>query len=392
MARTMRAVKSLAPLPTLLFFSSQFINSVSGQITTLVIPIYLRDLGFRIVDLGVISAGLGVGLMIFEPIWGLLGDRVGAKKIFTLTMLSTPLIEFSYTLARDLTAFAALRFVQGAFVCGVGVSSRVLARTAFPKGGRAFGVWWMVPAAAGLIGPTVGGYAALTSYNLAFYIATAAASVACLLSLGAPSPRSTNPAVRVEKTEGWNAREKTALIVTSSSVIVPHFLLFAYRTFVPVFAKESPKFLMNPVEIGLVFTAYGVVGLFAPLLFGELSDRIGRKKIILLGMVLQALSFLLLPVISGIMALGLTAVVMSFGNAAVNPPMMALLTDNISASKHGLALGLYGAGEDIGIWIGPLVVGYVYQNYGAESSFYTTAGLMFLSTVLSVLLLRKIER
>jgi predicted MFS family arabinose efflux permease len=50
---------------------------------------------------------------------------------------------------------------------------------------------------------------------------------------------------------------------------------------------------------------------------------------------------------------------------------------------------VYGAGEDVGIFAGPLVAGYLYQDYGAEFSFYITAALMLANIMLSMPLLRK---
>jgi MFS family permease len=70
--------------------------------------------------------------------------------------------------------------------------------------------------------------------------------------------------------------------------------------------------------------------------------------------------------------------------------MMSLLTRNIRLSNRGIAIGVYGAGEDIGILIGPLVVGYVYQTYSPELSFYLTAGLMLINAAVSTFLLRKV--
>jgi predicted MFS family arabinose efflux permease len=69
--------------------------------------------------------------------------------------------------------------------------------------------------------------------------------------------------------------------------------------------------------------------------------------------------------------------------------MMAFLISRIRSSNRGLAIGVYGAGEDVGILAGPLVAGYLYQDYGAEFSFYITATLMLANIMLSMPLLRK---
>lgn len=387
----MKSVRSYSSLKRGLFFSSQLIRMTGSQILGLILPIFIRDSGFSIVELGMITAGFGISLMIFEPIWGILVDKIGAKTIYVITSLAAPIIIFSYTLVGDLTMFAMLRFIQGAFACGSGVSSRTCARTAIAKGGRAFGLWATILSAAGLIGPVVGGYIAETSYRMAFYAASIISAIAFLLAFSAPT--SQRPTVANGEVEqiGWTKDEKKTLVILTLMIVIPYFVMFGYRTYVPVFAKESPKFLLSTVEIGYVFMLYGVVGTVAPLLLGELSERVGRRNIIIVGMVFEALAFVLLPWASGIVLLSVTAMLLSFGNSATSPIMMALLTDKISKAKHGLALGLYGSGEDLGIWLGPLMIGYLYQTYSAELSFLVTAAIMLVTIVFSFFILKKAE-
>ena len=347
----MNQIQSYSSLKRGLFFSSQLIRMTGSQMLNLILPIFIRDSGFSIVELGVITAGFGIALMIFEPIWGILVDRIGARTIYVLTTLAAPIIIFSYTLVGDLTMFAALRFVQGAFTCGSGVSSRTCARAAITKGGRAFGLWATILSAAGLIGPVVGGYIAETSYLLAFYFAASISAIAFLLSFSAPQPQRLTGTSEDGESRGWTTEEKRTLIILTLMIVIPYFVMFGYRTYVPVFAKESPKFLLSTVEVGYVFTLYGVVGTVAPLVLGELAERVGKRNIIVVGMVFEAVALILLPWVSGLVLLSVTAMLLSFGNSATSPIMMALLTDKISASKHGLALGVYGAGEDLGIWL-----------------------------------------
>ena len=106
-------------------------------------------------------------------------------------------------------------------------------------------------------------------------------------------------------------------------------------------------------------------------------------------MVLQVSSFVLLPLIAGFPMLCLTAILLGLGEAAISPCMMSFLVGKIRLSNRGLAIGVYGAGEDIGILTGPMIVGYLYQEHGADFSFYITAVLMLTNILISIPLLRK---
>jgi MFS family permease len=392
----MRTLKTRATFPFLLYFFSQFIRLTAIFTLSPVLPIYVRDLGFSIADLGTLAASFGVALMIFEPLWGLLADKVGAKRILLLSTAAMALITLSYTFVRDFSGFVLLRFLSGVFGSACGVSSRTLALQVVSKEERAFGVWYTFYAGATVVGPLVGGLLAVTSYDLAFYTSTAISLVALFISFGLPESKNSDPSGKDFHIDKISARmkmsggEKRTLLIISAMIIIPFFVKNVYTTFMPVYAKESPKLLLSPLEIGLAFTAIGVVGFLVPLLFSELSNKAGVPKIITSGMLLYATSLFLLPTLTGLPMLCLTSIILGLGEAAVTPLMMALITSKTSASNRGLAIGLYGAGEDIGILLGPLVAAYIYQIYGAEYSFYLTAIIMLVSAVIYMPLLRKV--
>jgi MFS family permease len=351
----------------------------------------MRSLGFAIADLGIVSTSLGVALIVFEPLWGSLINRLGAKKIFLLSTLLTSLVLFSYALVSDLVGFVFVRFLTGVVGSANAVSTRTLVWQVIPRKERAFGVWYTISAAAGVIGPIIGGIVATQGYILAFYASAAIAAVALFLSFGVSESNSTESADTGLKIRGMDRPEKTVLLIASALIVMPYFLRTVYLTFVPVFAKESTKFLLDPVEIGIVVAAMGVAGFVAPLAFSEVAGRKGVKNVIVMGMLLQVCAFLLLPIVSGFSALCLTAALLGLGEAAISPCMMAFLIGKIRFSNRGLAIGVYGAAEDVGILTGPLVVGFLYQGYGAEFSFFCTAALMAANTLIAIPLFRKTE-
>ena len=388
----MQVLKNQITLSLLLLFSSQLISRTAVYVISPVFPIYMRDLGFAIADLGIVSASLGIALIIFEPLWGSLINRLGAKKIFLSSTLLTASILFSYTLVRDLTGFVFLQFLAGVFGSAGAVSTRTLVWQVIPRKEKAFGTWYSISAAAGVIGPVIGGVVATQGYVMAFYASTIIATIAFFLSFGTPESKNTDSTSINTTLKGMDKQERKILFLTSTLIVLPYFLRTVYITYMPVFAKESLKFLLGPIEIGIAVAAIGVSGFFAPFAFSELAGKKGVKNIIILGMILQASSFILLPVITGFPILCLTAVLLGLGEAAISPCMMALLMDKIRFSNRGIAIGVYGAGEDIGILTGPLVAGYLYQDYGAEFAFFFVAALMVANIIVAIPLFRKITQ
>jgi MFS family permease len=72
--------------------------------------------------------------------------------------------------------------------------------------------------------------------------------------------------------------------------------------------------------------------------------------------------------------------------------MMALLAESISPVSYGLTYGLYGAGEDVGVLLGPLISGYVYEQASPSLAFNVFAIVMFVGAVCAFLFLKKIKK
>lgn len=371
-----------------------FLRSLADGITQPIISIYIRSLGLTITELGVLAAGLGTGLLIFEPIWGVLSDRELKKKIFILSSFFTSIITFLYTVFKGTGELFLLKFFNGVIMCAFGVSSRGLVIGYTPKRGRAFGLWFAIMGVAGLIGPTIGGYLAEIEYTLPFYV-SATTSLGSLLGAILIS----DPKTRIErKSEGDDEKKvgglkflfgSRAFVVTSLIITLPMFAQGFLWNFLPVYVNESPRFLLNPLEIGFIFTVMSVVAIPTQLAFGEVSDKVGRNTLIIIGLIMNGLSFWLLPLVFNVNKLYIVVAIQSIGFSAVGPIMLALMVDSIPFFLQGTAIGFYGAFEDLGILLGPLVTGYIYQNHGSAISFQVCAVLLLFAAVCAYVLIRK---
>jgi len=379
---------------------TMFMRSVAGGITQPIISIYLRTQGLSIMELGILGAGMGVGLLIFEPMWGVLADRGLNKKILLLSCVFMPLITFSYTVIRGILELFALRFFSGFLMSAMGVSSRGLIASYYPKRGRAYGLWYATMGLAGLIGPSMGGYLAGIEYSLPFYVSAIFSILALLAAIWVADPKiEDEDELKLEQHLETSVKMTGSLralisskvfIVTSFLIIFPCFNFSVMNIFLPVYVKESPRFLFSELQIGVAFMVVNAVGIPAQLSFGELSDRIERKTMIILGMALDSLTFLMLPFISGGHQLYFIMVLVAVARSAVNPVMLALMVDNVPRTLQGKAIGIYGALEDLGILLGPMAAGYAYQYYGPAPSFYMCAMLMFFGAICAYMLFKKV--
>jgi MFS family permease len=111
-------------------------------------------------------------------------------------------------------------------------------------------------------------------------------------------------------------------------------------------------------EIGLVAAIYPGVWSVGQIATGHWSDSVGRKPLIVAGMLVQALALALLAVSDGDVALAAgTAALLGVGTALVYPTLIAAISDAVSPVARAPVVGVYRFWRDIGYALGAVIAG-----------------------------------
>lgn len=128
-------------------------------------------------------------------------------------------------------------------------------------------------------------------------------------------------------------------------------------------------------QIGLIYAV-----LYFPFIFqfelGELGDRMGRKRIILLGSVLASISFSILFFIESLGLIFIFALIVGLGIALITPCIEAYITD-VSHGHEGETTGIFRTVRSLGAGIGPIIAGFISELYSLNLVFLF-AGLLIL--------------
>jgi MFS family permease len=128
--------------------------------------------------------------------------------------------------------------------------------------------------------------------------------------------------------------------------------------------------------IGLVAAVYPGVWSVTQIATGHWSDTVGRKPLIVAGMLLQAAALALLAVSDGHVALAtVAAALLGLGTALVYPTLIAAISDAVSPIARAPVVGVYRFWRDMGYAIGAVIAGVVADALGYGGAIAVVAGL-----------------
>ena len=149
----------------------------------------------------------------------------------------------------------------------------------------------------------------------------------------------------------------------------------AWGLFPLVFAAAG----MTLTQIGMLAAIYPAVWGLSQVFTGAISDRIGRKQLIVWGMWIQAIGIALTAVASRFLGFSLAAVLLGLGTAMVYPTLLAAIGDVAHPNWRGSAVGVYRFWRDSGYAVGAVLAGVTADLLGLTVPLWLIAGLTFSS-------------
>lgn len=139
---------------------------------------------------------------------------------------------------------------------------------------------------------------------------------------------------------------------------------------------------LNVSAIGLLAFIYPAVWGVAQLWTGALSDRIGRKGLIVGGMIVQAAALAAIALARGFWPWAAAAALLGVGTAMVYPTLLAAVGDVAHPSWRGSAVGVYRLWRDSGYAIGALLAGVLADAFGMAPAIGVISALTLASGLL----------
>lgn len=161
--------------------------------------------------------------------------------------------------------------------------------------------------------------------------------------------------------------------------------LVGFGIVLPLLPFYAERFGGRGIEVGLLIMVYSLIQLFMAPTWGRLSDRYGRRPILIIGLVGSALSYVVFAYAQSLTVLFVSRIMAGIGGSTI-PVAEAYVADVTAPEGRAGNMGLIGAAFGLGFVIGPALGG-ISSTWSVEAPGLIAAGLCALNAVLAFILL-----
>ncbi len=375
-----------------------FLVSLPLVFLSFALPIFAKSAGATALEIGGLFSAFTFVVLIVRPLVGLGLDRYGRKKFiigaFIVYGATNLIFSAVFSFSNPLQGLYLGRVVQGlgasfmlitvdtitSDLTTPEIRAEAMGRNTEQqvRGGMAGLVIWFV--VAGFM-PTP------AAWNITFLV-YAGMSLAAALVLYRRLPE-TGPMAR-EANAGPGSLGRGAAPRLDSNLIklmiAGFFLSFANALIEPIYLIYlQDRFTMDMTVLAWAFFPAGLVFMFLPSRLGKLSDRFSRPILMATGLTVAGTLYISLPMLPSLAWLVVLYTLSATGWALAQPQMTAMVGDLSHEDRRGRVFGMYQMFSGIGLSVGPLVGGWLYDTYDGAIPF-TINGAILLSTALFIAL------
>ena len=160
-------------------------------------------------------------------------------------------------------------------------------------------------------------------------------------------------------------------------------VMLGYGIIIPILPFYIESMGAGGTELGLLVASYAVMRLICGPIWGSLSDRVGRKPILLIGILGYAVTMVWFGLATQLWMLFAARILAGILSSATAPTTMAFIGDSTPEKERGGGMGLLGAAGGIGTIVGPVLGGFLAGD-SLATPFFLAAGLSILSLLLAI--------
>lgn len=386
-----------------------FIIMLGLGLATPILPLYAQSFGVGAAAVGLLVTLFGLARTLINIPAGRWTERFGRRRLLILGPLVTAAGSFGFALATSFPQLLLWRALQGFGSAVLTTAAMVVLAdlSTAANRGRIMSLFQGSLLLGAGAGPALGGMiAAAWGFRAPFLLfgaLTLGAAAWALFQIpetqglaARPDPPPAHPSARPA---GPPPGKGTMRILLRE----PSFLLVSLVTLAIFFTRSGAQMTLLPLlghnelglsetAVGMVFTVIAAVNFATLYVAGSLADRFGRKIVIVPSGVLTAVAVGLYVWTGSPATFLAVSILLGIGTGLGGPAPAAYVADMVPPGTVGPAMGLYRTISDLGLVLGPVLLGWIVDEWGYDPAFALNAGLMLLSTLLFAAAARETTR
>jgi MFS family permease len=340
------------------------------------LPLFAREFGVGKAAAGAVVSAFALMRLLMAPFVGRLVNAFG-ERVMLATGIGVVAVSSALAgLAQTYWQLLVLRGVGGvgSIMFSVSAASLLVRVTPDHQRGRAQGVWAGSFLIGMIAGPAVGTVATF-SLRAPFFLYAGTLVIAGLVGLGAlrHSELAAPNSVRTAPLALAVALRNRAYLAALAASFAGDFALVGARSAI------LPQFVTDRLHLSSawVYAAFLVVSIVSGALLlptGKVADTRGRRPVIIVGLLIGAVGFVILPSVPLAGGLLVAAVLLGFAGAADSVGPGAIMGD-VVAGRGGTVVAVFQMSGDLGAVLGPVVAGWVADGAGYSATFALSAAV-----------------
>jgi MFS family permease len=377
----------------LLVLTVTFFINFDGAVVIPIIANYAIELGASLFLAGII---VGIYALVHIPsdiILGRVVDKIGRKKLLIIGLFFDGFSMLLYFFANDFVFLLIARIIHGlgGGFGGPSTMSYLGDVTSDERSGRGMALYGIFMGLSNLIGFMVGGMmSAFFGYKTLFLSIAIIMLIFTTLTITLPSIYKP-PGIKLIWKEEFQVFKQTifkkSLIAPYLSILVLYFNMGIITAAYTVILKNSTY---DDAQIGMLFAILVIPSMIIHYPAGILSDKIGKTKIIITGLVLISLAFLIFITTEPPFPM-LGMLIFGIGHGMIFPTSAGAVKTHTSDDIRGIATGIFYALSVAGVALSSPISGYIFQSFGFLAVLILGIVIPFIAVIAHFILYPKLK-
>jgi DHA1 family multidrug resistance protein-like MFS transporter len=353
-----------------------FASTIGMSILSPLMSLYVKSMSATGLWLGIMFSGFSLSRALFQPISGWMSDRYNRKLLLIIGLGAYTVLSLGYAWASNLYTLTTVRLLHGVASALVTPVAQAYVGDLIPNGkeGTYMNLFMMAMYLGMASGPFMGGILNDNyGMNMAFYVMAAFSALSFLLLVVFV------PSLETKKKKGRASFATQLVVLKENRMKAVSLHLFSrsilrqgITAFLPLYAVSVLG--MTTTTTGMVISVFIFTEAVSQGIVGPFADRYNKKLLVIGGSLVAAiLSFYLRDMrdAAGFLILMVPiAITTSLARAAASAYSVEV---GHQLNSMGASMGLSNAAQDLGMFVGPILFGWVTDTFGMPAMFFTGA-------------------